>query len=105
MSASKIVFLKLLPQSLDLAANQHQFASEFLQSSASEKTAVVLNRTKEDFFTIQGYPSVPYKEKHKSWLLFRVSSSVCALHGLYAASHATFVCSQQIIAAYLFLFC
>ena len=94
MSASKIVFLKLLPQSLDLAANQHQFASEFLQSSASEKTAVVLNRTKEDFFTIQGYPSVPYKEKHKSWLLFRVSLSVCALHGLYAASHATFVCSQ-----------
>ena len=79
MSASKIVFVKLLPQSIDLAASRHPFACELLQSSASEKTAVVLHRTKDDFFTIQGYPPVPYKEKHRSWLLFRVSIAQLAM--------------------------
>lgn len=74
MPSSKIVFLKLLPQSIDLAASRHPVACELLQSNASEKTAVVLHRTKDDFLTIQGYPPVPYKEKHRSWLLFHVSS-------------------------------
>ena len=70
---SKVVFLKLIPQSFDLT-NVEFFTEELLDSRTRGKTALVISRTPDDLLTIQGYTPVPFKEKHQCWSLFRVST-------------------------------
>lgn len=89
----KVVFLKLLPASLnpELAVHaersrgnglRQSLAAELLDSRTRERTAVIVKRTADDLLSIQGYAPVPYRDKRLCCSLFwvRASAPLRALH-------------------------
>ena len=67
--SSKVILLKYMARFCD-AANLGLYLQQGLHC---DKTAIILERTKDHFLSIQGYPEVPFSEKHKTWFIFQVS--------------------------------
>ena len=70
---SKVVFLKLIPQSLDVAADPLHLATALHDSMTREKSAIVIKRTADNLLNIQGYDPTPCRDKYQCWVLFQVS--------------------------------
>lgn len=70
-SSKKVVFVSYVPQQHDSSHAVYVRAT-----CRRSSTAIVVERNQADQISIQGYPSVPYRDKHKCWSLFQVSQSV-----------------------------
>jgi len=67
--ASKVILLKYVARFCDAAE-----VGRYLQLKLHcDKTALILKRTKNQSVSIQGYPEVPLRDKHKAWLVLQVS--------------------------------
>ena len=67
--SSKVILLKYVARFCDGAD-----VGRYLQLKLHcDKTALILKRTRNQSVSIQGYPEVPLREKHKAWLVFQVS--------------------------------
>lgn len=69
---SKVVFLKLIPQSLDVASHA---AAVLHDSSTRERSALVINKTNDNLLNIRGHDPISCRDKYQCWVLFKVSLS------------------------------
>lgn len=73
--SSKVVLLKYLPRIHDPAAPEAVGPEGSSPGSATGRTAIVLQRGRDGYLSIQGYPPVHHSDKHKAWSIFTVFRS------------------------------
>ena len=69
---SKVVFLKLIPQSLDVSSHA---AAVLHDSRTRERSAIVIRKTDDNLLNFQGHDPIPCRDKYRCWVLFKVSPS------------------------------